>query len=102
MSKRPQLEGGNSDSRSHRTTHSHLSPLPLVLLRSMFQKTGFHLWNAAAAISGLSKPCTLILIKALADVAPIFWRRIHLSNFVHNGSKISEAGNRSAGLPIQP
>jgi len=49
-----------------------------------------------------SKPCALILIKAFADIAPIIGGRIHLSDFVNNGSKIPEASNGSAALPIQP
>jgi hypothetical protein len=40
--------------------------------------------------------------QGLANIAPIFRRCIHLSNFVNNGSKICETDDRSARLPIQP
>ena len=61
-----------------------------------------HLWRIPFAIGALRQPRALILIKTLANITPIFWRRFHLTNFVNNGSKISETRDRFAWLPIQP
>jgi hypothetical protein len=52
-------------------------------------------------IRAMRKPRPFI-VKALADVAAIVQRRIHLCNFVGDGSEVSESGNWATDLPVEP